>query len=191
MGLAPVHLNSHGQNVESDLISQARRGDRWAFGELVRQHRQGVINIVYRMCGDANIAEDAAQETFVRAWQHLNKYKPTSPFRNWLYRIAINSARNILRSEKLTLDVDDFMIIDKDPNPEQSVEQSERAQIIQQAVLALPQASRSVLVLREYEGLSYRDIADTLDIPVGTVMSRLSYARQHLRKSLVGLWEVA
>ena len=190
MGLAPTLLCSNKDDVESDLITRAQVGDRWAFGKLVRHHRQGVINIVYRMCGDANIAEDAAQETFVRAWQHLGKYRPRAAFRNWLYKIAINTARNILRSEKLTLDVDDYMVVDVNPGPEQSIEQKERARAVQDAVLALPQASRSVLVLREYEGLSYRDIADTLDIPVGTVMSRLSYARQHLRKSLAGLLEV-
>ena len=191
MGLAPAHLGSQGQYIESDLISQAQQGDRWAFGELVRQHRQGVINIVYRMCGDMNIAEDAAQETFVRAWQHLSKYKPKAAFRNWLFKIALNTARNLLRSEKPTVDMDDYMLVDLNPGPEKTIEQAERAQIVQHAVLSLPQASRSVLVLREYEGLSYRDIADTLDIPVGTVMSRLSYARQLLRKSLVGLLEVA
>jgi RNA polymerase sigma-70 factor (ECF subfamily) len=176
---------------ESHLITQAQAGNRQAFGELVQLHRQGVINIVYRMCGDANIAEDAAQETFIRAWEHLDKYQPKAAFRNWLYKIALNNARNILRREKNTVDVEDYLTIDKKLGPEQIVEKSERSFIIQRAVMALPEASRSVLILREYEDLSYRDIADTLDIPVGTVMSRLSYARQLLRKSLAGLLEVA
>jgi RNA polymerase sigma-70 factor (ECF subfamily) len=191
MALASPQLGSQHHIVESDLITRAQQGDRWAFGELVRQHRQGVMNIVYRMCGDVNLAEDTAQETFLRAWQHLDKYKPKGAFRNWIYKIALNTARNILRSEKTTMDIDDYKVVDRKPNPEQTVEQTERARLVQHAVLALPDASRSVLVLREYEGLSYRDIAETLDIPVGTVMSRLSYARQLLRKSLAGLLEVA
>jgi RNA polymerase sigma-70 factor (ECF subfamily) len=185
------NIDSQYVNDESHLITQAQAGNRRAFTELVRLHRQGVINIVYRMCGDVNIAEDAAQETFVRAWKHLDKYQPKAAFRNWLYKIALNNAHNLLRRERNTVDVDDYLAIDKRPGPEQLVERSERSLIIQRAVMALPEASRSVLILREYEDLSYRDIADTLEIPVGTVMSRLSYARQLLRKSLAGLLEVA
>ena len=191
MGLASAHLESQGHIIESDLITRAQQGDRWAFGELVKQHRQGVINVVYRMCGDFNTAEDAAQEAFVRAWQHLDKYKPRAAFRSWLYKIALNTAHNIMRSEKQMVNVDDLVTKDTNPGPEKSIEQAERTRIVQHAVLSLPQASRSVLVLREYESLSYREIADTLDIPIGTVMSRLSYARQLLRKSLAGLLEVA
>ncbi len=190
MELATARLGSPQDNVEPDLIARAIRGDRWAFGELVRRHRQGVINIVYRMCGDANTAEDAAQEAFLRAWQHLDKYQPKASFRNWLYKIATNSAYNLLRTEKPTVDVDSHMPMDKTSGPEQSVEKEERAQLVQRAVLSLSQACRSVLILREYEGMSYREIAETLDIPVGTVMSRLNYARQALRKSLQAILEV-
>ena len=88
---------------ELDLITQAQQGDRRAFGELVRRHREGVINVVYRMCGDANLAEDAAQEAFIRAWQHLHNYRPRSPFRNWVYRIALNVAIDDLRRTKETV----------------------------------------------------------------------------------------
>ena len=189
MHTVPAQLSSQDHHIEIDLILRARQGDRWAFAELVRQHRQGVINVVYRMCGDANTAEDAAQETFLKAWQNLDKYKPDSAFRNWLYKIALNSARNIMRREKPTADVGDYVMVDQNPGPERAAELTERSHIIQQSVLSLPEASRHVLVLREYEGLSYRDIAYTLDIPVGTVMSRLNYARQQLRKSLAGLLE--
>lgn len=167
-----------------ELIAQAQQGDRRAFGELVRRHREGVVNVVYRMCGDANLAEDAAQEAFIRAWTHLPNYRPRSPFRNWLYRIATNAARDALRRERETVDVDNLPLIAPNAGPEETMEKAERGERVQQAVLALPTASRAVLVLREYEGLSYREIADTLSIPIGTVMSRLNYARNRLRESL-------
>jgi len=170
--------------IERELITQAQQGDRQAFGELVRRHRGGVINVVYRMCGDANLAEDAAQEAFIRAWQHLPNYRPRSPFRNWVYRIATNAALDALRREREMVDVDALPLVAPGKGPEAAMEGSERGEQVRQAVLALPKASRAVVVLREYEGLSYREIADTLSIPIGTVMSRLNYARNRLRKSL-------
>ncbi len=145
--------------------------------------------MVYRMCGDANLAEDAAQEAFIRAWQHLPNYRPRSPFRNWLYRIATNAARDALRRERETVDVDQVPLVALDAGPEETVERTERGERVRQAVLALPTASRTVLVLREYEGLSYREIADTLSIPIGTVMSRLNYARKQLRELLAPYME--
>jgi RNA polymerase sigma-70 factor (ECF subfamily) len=170
--------------TELELITQAQRGDRRAFGELVRRHREGVVNVVYRMCGETNLAEDAAQEAFIRAWQHLPGYQPRSPFRNWVYRIATNVALDALRRERETVDVDTLSLAASDEGPESTLEGKERGERVRQAVLVLPPASRAVLVLREYEGLSYREIADTLGIPIGTVMSRLNYARNRLRESL-------
>lgn len=169
---------------EQELIVQAQQGDRGAFGELVRLHREGVVNVVYRMCGDANLAEDAAQEAFIRAWQHLPGYRPQSAFRNWVYRIATNAALDVLRRERETVDVDALPLSDPGSGPETTVEDRERGAYVRQAVLDLPEASRAVLVLREYEGLSYREIADVLSIPIGTVMSRLNYARNWLRERL-------
>lgn len=176
---------------EETLIARSRLGDRQAFGELVRRHRAGVVNVVYRMCGDAALAEDAAQEAFVRAWQHLDSYKDRggnpAGFRNWLYRIATNCALDELRRDKPTVDVTDVPLAATDEGPERHIQRAERAATVQAAVLALPPASRAALILREYEGLTYRDIAETLDIPIGTVMSRLAYARRRLRESLAPL----
>lgn len=169
---------------ERDWIAKAQQGDRRAFGELVYRYREGVINVVYRMCGDANLAEDAAQEAFVRAWQHLNRYQPRSPFRNWVYRIATNAALDVLRRERETVDVDVLPLATNTAGPEAEAESDERATVVKKAVLSLPDASRAVLILREYEGLSYQEIADMLQIPIGTVMSRLNYARTRLRDML-------
>ena len=171
---------------EMELIHRAKLGERNAFSELVCIHAEGVRNVIYRMCGDVQIAEDAAQETFIQAWLHLASYRPHMPLRNWLYRIAINAATDMLRKEKRILPhaLEDLQLSDPQPGPEAVFSQGERTTVIQKAVSALPDASRAVLVLREYEGLSYHEIADTLNIPVGTVMSRLNYARKVLRGQL-------
>ena len=171
---------------EAELISQAKKGERNAFSELVCIHAQGVRNVIYRMCGDAQIAEDAAQETFTQAWLHIASYRPQASLRSWLYRIAVNAATDMLRRQKRILpnSLEDLDLKDPQLGPEALFAQGERTALIQQAVLSLPDACRPVLVLREYEGLSYHEIADTLDIPLGTVMSRLNYARKLLREKL-------
>lgn len=171
---------------EAELIAQAQGGDRNAFSELVRIHARGVFNVVFHMSGDALVAEDAAQETFIKAWQNLTSYRPQSSLRNWLYRIAFNAGMDMLRKEKRILpnDIEDLNLRDERPDPESVASQNERTAIVQRAVMSLPEASRAVLVLREYEGMSYHEIADALDIPLGTVMSRLNYARKLLKDTL-------
>jgi len=174
------------QANEIELVTRAQSGDRNAFSELVRTHAQGVLNVIYRMCGDMQIAEDAAQETFIQAWLRLQSYRPHASLRNWLYRIAVNTAIDMLRKEKRILPsaIEDLNLTDSGPGPETLVANSERTEMVQEAILALPDASRAVLVLREFEGLSYQEIAESIDIPVGTVMSRLNYARKLLREKL-------
>jgi RNA polymerase sigma-70 factor (ECF subfamily) len=173
---------------ESELVIRAQGGDRNAFSELVCTHAQGVLNVIFRMCGNVQVAEDAAQETFIRAWSHLGSFRVDSSLRNWLYRIALNTATDMLRKEKRILpgDMDDFQLADPQPGPEGIYLQEERTALVQAAIQSLPDASRAVLVLKEYEGLSYREIADALDIPLGTVMSRLNYARRVLKEKLEG-----
>lgn len=169
---------------EQGLIERTRSGDKSAFGELVRRHQSGVVNVVYHMCGDAALAEDAAQEAFLKAWLRIDSYRPVSAFRNWLYRIAVNSARDTLRRQRETVDIDNVSLRGNTPDPAAAVVRQEQADRVRAAIRALPPASREVIVLREYQGLSYREIADVLDIPQGTVMSRLNYARNRLRDSL-------
>jgi RNA polymerase sigma-70 factor (ECF subfamily) len=175
---------------EFEWITRAQQGDRGAFTELVRRHRGGIVSLVYRLCGDMNLSEDVAQETFIRAWRHLPGYRPRSAFRNWLYRIATNLAFDALRRYRETVDIQEVSLAAPDPAPEAKLEARERGEQVRRAVLALPPASRAALVLREYEGLSYREIAEALDIPVGTVMSRLSFARERLRQALAPYLEV-
>ncbi len=140
--------------------------------------------MVYRMTGEMTLAEDVAQEAFIRAWTKLHTYRPIGSFRSWVYRIANNAALDILRRRKEEVDIDDLPLAASGNGVEQSVIRQQQAEAVRRAVLALPAASRSVLVLREYEGLSYQEIADSLEIPLGTVMSRLAYARGKLKQEL-------
>ena len=173
---------------ETALIEQAQHGDRNAFGELVSRYYPGVVRVVYRLCGDAGLAEDMAQEAFLRGWINLPSFRPQSSLRNWLYRIAVNATLDVLRRrpEETLEDEAVQMSPDQAAGPETTLIEKERVALLQQAMRSLPEAARSVLVLREYGGLSYQEIASVLDVPVGTVMSRLNYARNRLRELLKG-----
>jgi len=176
---------------DRDLIACAQQGDRQAFTELVCRHQSGIVSMIYRMCGDPQQAEDAAQEAFVRVWQNLNSYKPQHAFRSWLYRIAANSALDSLRRERPSVELDSLSLADSSADPEQAAEENQRAAQIRRAIARLSEPLRMVLVLREYQELSYQEISEALDIPTGTVMSRLNAARSQLRKDLLVLMEDA
>jgi RNA polymerase sigma-70 factor (ECF subfamily) len=173
---------------ENALIEQAQHGDRNAFGELVSRYYPGVVRVVYRLCGETGLAEDMAQEAFLRGWMKLPSFHPQTSLRNWLYRIAVNATLDVLRRKtEDTLEEEAVqMVPDQAAGPEATLIEKERVALLQQAMRALPEAARSVLVLREYGGLSYQEIASVLDVPIGTVMSRLNYARNRLRELLKG-----
>ena len=172
--------------TEAALIDRAQKGDRNAYGELVRRYHPAVVSTVYRMCGEVELAEDAAQTAFIQAWLHLSSFRPGTSLRNWLYRIAVNAALDVIRQtpKQTFTDIENLVIADSQAGPEAVLLQKERSQAVEQAILSLTEASRVVLVLREYSGLSYQEIATTLDIPLGTVMSRLNYARERLKELL-------
>jgi RNA polymerase sigma-70 factor (ECF subfamily) len=179
--------------TDQELIAAARRGETLAYGDLVARHRAGVVNVVYRMCGDAFLAEEAAQEAFLRAWQHLSVYRPEHAFRTWVYRIAVNAALDVLRRERRLTGLDELAeenLEDEVVDPERTLEEREQSRRVRGAVLSLADGYRAVLVLREYGGLSYAEIASALRIPIGTVMSRLNSARKQLRHELAGILEV-
>jgi len=181
-------MNDSQVSTEDD-IHHAQQGDREAFCRLVRTHRQGMVNLVFRMTGDMHLAEDVAQDAFIRAWQYLKKYQPSGSFRSWLYRIAVNITVDTIRGEKEALDIDEMPLCAADTGLEDQSIRRDRAEMVQAAVLRLAPAARAVLVLREYEGCSYQEIAGALGIPLGTVMSRLSYARRCLAVTLAPLME--
>lgn len=183
-------FTAQADKTAEECVGLARRGDLHAYGELVCRYRDEVVAMVYRMTGDAPFAEDAAQEAFLRGWQRLQSYKPQYSFRTWIYSIASHWALDQLRRKQpVDADVSDLPLANPEPGPEQSAEAGELKERVRRAVLDLPPSSRAVLVLREYQGLSYTEISTVLDIPAGTVMSRLNYARGQLRKTLAGVLE--
>jgi RNA polymerase sigma-70 factor, ECF subfamily len=168
---------------ERELIACSLAGDQNAFAILVHRYQRLIISIVYRMTGQPQLAEDLAQEAFIKAWVNLPRFRGDSSFRSWLGRIATNLTIDHLRRSKPEVELMDHWSTRED-SPQASALQAELRQQVRDAVLELPIQSRAALVLREYEGLSYKEIAEMLDIPMGTVMSRLNYARTRLRDML-------
>ncbi len=169
--------------TDAALIQRARRGDQKAFGELVLRYRRPVLSVAYRMTGDAASAEDIAQAAFLQAWQQLGTLHESAALKGWLYRLAVNASIDHLRRNPAPADLSDEAA-DPAPTPEGEALERERAEAVRRAVLALPEQCRAALILREFEGLSYKEVAQALAIPLGTVMSRLSYARGLLRAAL-------
>ncbi len=175
---------------EPDWIARAQSGDKAAYGQLVQRYRRLVVSVVYHQGLDLTEAEDVAQETFVKAWLALPRYRESlGTLRAWLCRIAINTARDAHRRKRPEQELDEYMT-DGDNNPAEQAERKAEAMAVRRALDQLPAASRAALVLREYEGLAYAEIATALGIPIGTVMSRLSFARSRLRELLIAAGEV-
>ncbi len=175
----------NGHNPEAEWIRRAQAGDQAAYGQLVRQYQRLIVSVAYRHGLDLVEAEDVAQETFVKAWLALPRYQPAAgSWRAWLCRIALNLAIDAHRRDHARLSLDEWL---PDPirGPAEQAESRLQAQCVRRALAQLPPASRAALVLCEYAGLSYAEIAAALDIPLGTVMSRLHYARRRLRELLV------
>jgi RNA polymerase sigma factor (sigma-70 family) len=173
--------------TENDLVASAQNGDRNAFGELVVRHYPCVIRVLSRLCNQVPMAEDAAQEAFLRAWTRLPQYHPRAPFRNWVMRIAVHAALDMLR-RKPTVYLEEEMAagnLDAPDDPESLLLEKEKATVVRKAVGSLPESCRTALVLREYGGFSYQEISTVLEIPLGTVMSRLNHAREQLRMKLI------
>ena len=171
------------QQDESELVRKSAAADKSAFAELVAQHRSYVVALAYRLSGDTALAEDIAQDVFVRVWQALPGFRAQSTFRTWLYRMTSNTAVDQLRRARPTTDVGKLPLSTTGSLEGQAMRDEQR-QVVQKAILRLPLNVRLALILQEYEGLSYQEAASVLAIPIGTVMSRLNYARERLRQDL-------
>jgi RNA polymerase sigma-70 factor (ECF subfamily) len=181
---------------DEKLMLRAGQGDRAAFDEIVRRYTRRMINLGYQMTGDRELAQDIAQETFLRAYRSASRYREIAKFSTWLYTIAINLCRNELRRRKhrmLSLegladrDEDKRMridIADESRTPDREVESKEMGRLIREAVAELPERFRSPLVLRDIQGLSYEEIGGILDLPAGTVKSRINRARLRVKEQL-------
>ena len=170
------------------LISRARGGDRDAFGELVEQYRDNVYRLAYRMCGNAYDADEAAQEAFVAAWRALPNFRGDAKFSTWLYRLTTNAAIDVMRREKRHQTVGDGEMIevaDDADSPQETVERTEQQEAVQKALATLSEEYREVLLLRYMEELDYAEIAEVLQLPSGTVKSRINRAKAALKTALL------
>jgi len=180
--------------TELQLIEAARRGDQDAFAELVRLYEKRVFALTMRMCKNPEDAAEAAQETFLAAWQGLAFFRGEASFSTWLYRLASNSCVDLLRKEgrhkaaagpSLNDEEVNIDAADPLPTPQEEAERKELREQIETGLAALSPEHRQVLILREMHQLSYDEIAETLDMDIGTVKSRISRGRKQLRKILL------
>lgn len=180
----------------SRLVARARGGDEEAFGELVRAFHGRVFGVIYRMVNDAEDARELEQQTWVKAWQRLGSYKGDAQFFTWLYRIAVNAAldqaRRAARRKEVSLDESpewepkpaaEWQGPD-DGRPDRGLEREEVRRAFDAALASLTPEHRMALILREVEGLSYREIAEAMKCRTGTVMSRIFYARRHVQERM-------
>lgn len=193
---------------EADWIRMARAGDQSAFGRLVMAYQTPVYNLAYRMLGNAAEAEEAAQETFLRAYTHLRSYDPQRRFRSWLLSIASHYCIDRLRRRRITwLPLEDEIAVASDsttrlsssqseptkvsltsgsPNPEAVVAEREREAYIQRLLAGLSPTDRAAITLRYWNDCSYEEIAETLNLTVSAVKSRLHRARRALAETMEG-----
>ncbi len=177
-------------NDDAQLIAETLAGKTTAFGQLVQRYQDRLYNTVVHVVGSAEDARDVVQEAFVQAFTKLATFQQTSAFYTWLYRVAFNVAASHCRRRRPCASVEQIREttgqepIDGHGGPEQRLEQEERGRQVQQALAGLSEEHRTVLVLREVDGCCYETIAEVLDVPVGTVRSRLHRARMQLREQL-------
>jgi RNA polymerase sigma-70 factor, ECF subfamily len=174
---------------DAECVKRVQRGDTQSFEILVRRHQRTTFNLIYRFLGDYDEATETAQEVFLSAYKSIQQFRSDACFSTWLYRIAFNHASSRRKSlnSKLQRQValeDDAVLVDCGDNPEISAERKEIQQCVQQALNSLDGDDAQIILLRDLQDISYEDIARTLDVPVGTVKSRLHRARQALRISL-------
>ena len=177
-------------NDDALLVERAQTGDRQAFGQLVQLYQDRIFSALVGLLGCREEARDAAQDAFVQAWRKLDAFRGDALFYTWLYRIAMNQGLSRRRRRRATVSVDrqkeDAGVepIDPTSDPGQAIDSAEQVAVVRAAVAELADEHRQIIVLREMEGLAYEDIAETLQLPVGTVRSRLFRARAQLKDIL-------
>ncbi len=169
---------------EQRWIQQAREGDMEAFGNLIHLYQGPVYNLAYRMLGEAMEAEDAVQETFLRAFQHLHRYDPSRPFRTWLLSIAAHYCVDRLRRRRPQVSLDDGAFHESLPSPSDAVAAWEEREHLQQMLLRLSPEDRAVITLMYWYGCSCEEIAQILGTTASAVKSRLYRARLALAAML-------
>jgi len=200
--VAPAAVADVRPQAEVQFIERLKRGDAAAFETLVNERSGEIYGLLYRLTENAEEARDLTQETFLRAFQSIMHFRGESDLRTWIYRIAINQARNRWRwwrrrrrDATVSIDAPEFggrlgliatLKSEQPRDPEQDTLANERERALRKALSSLRRVYREAVVLRDIEGFAYEEIATTLEISVGTVKSRLARGRQELRRKLEG-----
>ncbi len=186
------------KQTDLELVRRVQAGDKSAFDVLVLKYQQKVINLVTRYVHDPHIAMDVSQESFIKAYRGLKNFRGDSAFYTWLYRISINTAKNYLVSKNRRMPDDDIDAQEAEQydggdklrdisTPERQALTDEIQETVHRAIEALPDDLRIAITLRELEGLSYEEISETMDCPIGTVRSRIFRARESIELELAPL----
>ena len=196
-----MNLKKSSKDKDLILVRRAKRGDYKAFDLLVLKYQSRIIGISMKFVKDIHIAEDIAQESFIKAFKSLNSFREESAFYTWLYRIAANTSKNYLTSKKRKkeysesevfssedVNVDIFDIPGGD-SPEEILAANNLREVIFESLSNLPEDIRTAISLREFEGLSYVEISEVLDCPIGTVRSRIFRGREIIQDKISPLLE--
>jgi RNA polymerase sigma-70 factor (ECF subfamily) len=183
---------------DEQLIAKFQQGDVQAYDVLVRRYKDQLLNFIYRFVGNRSDAEDIVQETLLRVYKNKHMYKEIAKFSTWVYTIAGNLAKTELRRRKrhkifsvsnFVNEERDYDIPDKAHSPEKQVDSTIQEAIIQKAIEKLPVKFKEVIILRDIQGFAYEEISQILDIPLGTVKSRVNRGRLKLQEDLKFLYE--
>ena len=183
------------ESTDSELVKRVQKGDKGAFDLLVLKYEHKIVNLVMRYVRDPETALDISQEAFIKAYRALPRFRGDSAFYTWLYRIAVNTAKNYLASQRrkpmdIELDLQDpeqyalHAKLKETDTPEAITLGQELQEVLERAIHALPEDLRTAIILRELDGMSYEEIAETMDCPVGTVRSRIFRARDAIGKKI-------
>jgi RNA polymerase sigma-70 factor (ECF subfamily) len=195
-----INQPRNSEQLDEELVSRVQHGDKAAFDLLVIKYQHKIIQLVNRYVKDPSEAQDVAQEAFIKAYRALGAFRGEATFYTWLYRIAINTAKNYLilrtrRHSNYQLDIQEVEAIGNEPQlqgmdtPEQLILNEEIMTTLNKAIEDLPEEMQLAFKLREFEGLSYEEIALAMDCPIGTIRSRLFRAREAIDKQLSPLLE--
>jgi RNA polymerase sigma-70 factor (ECF subfamily) len=186
------------RSVDAEIVARVQQGDKAAFDLLVLKYQHKVAKLVSRYLRDSAEVQDVTQEAFIKAYRALAGFRGDSAFYTWLYRIAINTAKNFLVSQgrrppSSDVDIDTAEVLDgagelrEVATPERMLLRDEIADRVQRAISDLPEDLRTAIIMREIDGLSYEDIAQAMDCPIGTVRSRIFRAREAIERELAPL----
>lgn len=186
------------ESTDKELVKRVQKGDKGAFDLLVLKYEQKIVNLVMRYVRDPELALDISQEAFIKAYRALPRFRGDSAFYTWMYRIAVNTAKNYLAAQRrrpmdIELDMQDpdqyglHAKLKETDTPEGLTISQELQEVLERAIEALPDDLRTAIILRELDGMSYEEIAQTMDCPVGTVRSRIFRARDAIGKKVGNL----